>query len=64
MRKGTSEYALMVLFDLRLQAHHPLGTENKLCNPCFPLNFSFVYGDSDWVRSIDLDYARYCVESN
>jgi hypothetical protein len=30
MRKGTSEHALMVLFDLGLQAHHPLGTENKL----------------------------------
>jgi len=53
MREGTTEYALKNMFEVPLLAHEPLNTKEKLGNPTFPLAFSFVYGDDDWVRVLD-----------
>lgn len=51
MRPGTTEYALMILFNLGLLAHLPLGTKEKLLSPDFPIAVSFIYGENDWVRN-------------
>ena len=63
-RSGTTEAALMVNFDLTLHAHLPLGTEDKLADPNFPIPVSFFYGSRDWVRMIDKDFAQNCVAAN
>jgi len=63
-RSGTTEAALMVNFDLTLHAYLPLGTEDKLANPNFPIPVSFFYGSRDWVRNIDQDFAQNCVAAN
>ena len=49
MRDGTTEMAIMVLFNPLLRAHLPLGTEDKLASPTFPIPISIFYGDDDWV---------------
>jgi hypothetical protein len=49
MREGTTEKAIMVNFDQSLQSYTPLG--DILVDA--PFDFSFVYGDSDWVRRVD-----------
>jgi len=53
LRQGTTEYALMVNFEHGLQAKVPLSNQDKLGRPDFPVPFSFVYGDADWVPSVD-----------
>jgi len=47
MRKGTTEYALGIIFyvDNGYEAHHPIGTSEKLCSSDFTLPFSIIYGD-------------------
>ena len=62
--KGTTEYAIMVNFNFSLEAHLPLGTEEKYSNPDFPIPFSFIYGEKDWTRIVDKDCAKQCVEIN
>jgi len=57
LRSSTTDTALMVMFNVSLEAHMPLGTESKLCNADLPFNFSFVYGDKDWTRVVDKDFA-------
>ena len=48
----------MVNFDTDLYAHFPLGTEDKYMNPDgFPIPVSFVYGESDYMRAVELDFA-------
>ena len=59
MREGTTEKAIMVNFDQSLQSYTPLG--DILVNA--PFEFSFVYGDSDWVRRVDQDYAKTTIEA-
>mgnify|MGYP001037924200 CR=1 FL=1 len=53
MREGTSEFALLVMFTQGIQAHIPLGTDDKLASPNFPVPISYVLGDVDWVRFCD-----------
>lgn len=50
MRKGTTEYALGIIFyvDNGYEAHHSVGEIEKLCSPDFKLPFSIIYGDQDW----------------
>jgi len=55
MRPGTTEYAMMILFDLGLYSKLPLGTPDKMANDQFPIPFSFIYGERDWVRTVDVD---------
>jgi hypothetical protein len=43
----------MVLFDCALQARLPLSDKERLGNPNFPIPFSIIYGDNDWVLRID-----------
>jgi len=65
MRPGTTEYALMICFSLGLYSNVvPLGHEDKLCNKEFPIPISFIYGEKDWVRSVDSDYGKLVVEAN
>lgn len=49
MLDGTTEYAIMVMFDSSLHAVHPL--HDKLAECLFPV--SFIYGDRDWTKLID-----------
>mmetsp|Transcript_24695 Transcript_24695/g.38429 ORF Transcript_24695/g.38429 Transcript_24695/m.38429 type:complete len:139 (+) Transcript_24695:824-1240(+) len=64
MRPGTTEYGLMILFDVSLQPKLPLGTDDKLNNPEFPIPISFVYGSNDWTRVVDTDFGKKIVETN
>lgn len=57
MRRGTTEYAILIMFNPTLTAHLPLGTPDKLGNPDFPVPISFFYGDEDWVANVDEDAA-------
>jgi len=45
----------MILFDLGLYSKLPLGTPDKMANDQFPIPFSFIYGERDWVRTVDVD---------
>ena len=63
-RRGTTEHALTINFNFVLDCHTPLGTKEHFCSPTFPLDVSFIYGDADWVRHVDEDYAKNCVEAN
>ena len=49
MREGNTEKGITNLFELPLIAHIPLGGEDKLGNPDYPIACSFIYGDNDWV---------------
>ena len=53
MREGTTERGITNLFELPLIAHIPLGAEDKLGNPDYPIACTFIYGDNDWVQNID-----------
>ena len=54
----------MVNFNFSLEAHVPLGTVGKFSRPDFPIPFSFFYGELDWTRIVDKDWAKKCVEVN
>jgi len=58
MQKGTTEYAIMVNFDFSLYPAIPLGTPELLANPQFPIPVSFAYGEQDWTRVVDDDFAK------
>ena len=64
MRPGTTEYAIMVNFNYSLYPHFPLGTEDKLSNPDLPFGISFIYGQNDWTRVVDDDFAKIVCEKN
>lgn len=59
MRKGTTEKALMVNFQLGLKCVTPLGDVLK----DVPFDFSFIYGESDWVRNMEKEYAQISIEA-
>ena len=59
MRKGTTEKALMVNFEFGLKCVTPLGDVLGQA----PFDFSFIYGDNDWVRSVEKDYAKNPIET-
>ena len=70
MREGTSEFALLVMFTQGLQALLPLGTNDKLASPDFPVPISYILGDVDWVRYCDhhdtdnIHYGKILIEIN
>ena len=53
MRKGTTEFALMVLFDVGLQPKVSLSLPNMMADPNFPITYAIFFGDKDWVRNMD-----------
>ena len=53
MRPGTTEYAIMVNFDIGLVCKIPLEDASKLSNPDLPFAVSFIYGDNDWVANME-----------
>ena len=55
MLPGPSETAIHLIFTPGLQAHHPLGTKNRLGS--FEKPISFFYGEQDWVLEYDDDAA-------
>lgn len=57
MRKTTSEYALFILFNTDIMAKLPLGDFTRLGNPEFEVPISFIMGEFDWVRYLDVDDA-------
>ena len=48
MRRGSTEYALCIMFKLGMFAINYLEHENYLANPEFKMPMSFFYGDIDW----------------
>jgi len=64
MRPGTTEFGIMMLFDLGLYPKLSLGHPDRLMNPELPFPVSFIYGDRDWVRMIDDDAGRTICETN
>ena len=54
----------MVNFDTSLLAHLPLGTEDKLCNPDFPIPICFIYGGIDFMLLYEDEYGKKVVEIN
>ena len=59
-RKGTTEYALMVMFDSSLHAVYPL--HDELLDS--PFAVSFIYGDRDWTLVLDGETAEDIVNRN
>jgi len=49
-------------FDIVLDCYTPLGTTDLFCNPECAVNVSFIYGDHDWVRDSEEDFAKNIVE--
>ena len=65
MKKGaTSEYALLINFDSDMNAYLPLGSPNKMGNADYPVPFSIVHGDTDWVKDIDSGASEKIVAIN
>lgn len=64
MRPGTTEYAIMILFELGLVPKISLGHPDRLANPNFPIPVSFIYGDRDWVVLVDRNGGKNVVEVN
>ena len=56
MRKNPSETAIQIMFTPGLQAIFPLGDKEKLGSPSFPVAFTLIYGDNDWVTNLDDDW--------
>jgi hypothetical protein len=44
------------MFTPGLQAIFPLGDKEKLGSPTFPVAFTLIYGDNDWVTNLDDDW--------
>ena len=63
MRKGTTEHALTVLFDLGFQPHISLSLPNMMGDPNFPLTYAIFFGDSDWVRNMDNGDSKVLVDN-
>ena len=53
MRKGTSEYGLMIMFDIMFQPHLSLQDPSMMADPDFKVPFTVIFGDRDWVRRVD-----------
>jgi hypothetical protein len=65
MKPGaTTEFALLINFDSEMGAYLPLGTQEKMGGLDFPVPFSIVHGDIDWVRDIDMGASEEIVQIN
>lgn len=65
MRPGTTEYALMICFDIMLYCRYPpLANPERMASKEFPIPVSFIYGDADWVLSLEGDAGKNVVEAN
>ena len=62
--EATTEYALLVNFDPSFQAYLPLATSDKLASPDFAVPLVFVYGEIDWVKTMDDGAGLSCVTAN
>ena len=58
MRKGTSEYAMMILFDVGIFCKTPIG--DRLIES--GIDCSFIYGEQDWVLLVDEEYGKKITE--
>jgi len=63
MRPGSTEYALMVNFAPGLVCHIPLEDPSKLANPNLPFAVSFIYGDNDWVGSMEQEAPQRTIDA-
>ena len=64
MRRGTTEYALMLFFEPFMVCSIPLGATDRLGSPNAPIAVSFVYGDKDWVVSLEEDGPKDLVNNH
>jgi len=63
MRPGSTEYALMVNFAPGLVCHLPLEDPSKLANPNLPFAVSFIYGDNDWVGTMEQEAPQRTIDA-
>jgi hypothetical protein len=42
----------------------PLGTSDKLASPYFPVPLVFIYGELDWVKTMDDGAGLSCVAAS
>ena len=65
MKPGaTTEFALLINFDSDMNAYLPLAAPCKLASEDFPIPFSIVHGDIDWVKDIDQGASELLVNIN
>jgi len=64
MKKGWSDYAMLVLFDQFLRSRLPLATPTKLLDPNFPVPISIVMGSDDWMLKVDKGASQEIINSN
>ena len=63
MRKGTTEYALMLCFELGFYCKvTPLGNPTRL--PSLEVPITFIYGDDDWVYHVEQNAGKYVIDSH
>ena len=61
MLHGTTEYALMICFELGLYCKlTPLGHPSKL--PTLQIPITFIYGDKDWVKKAEQNAGQHVIE--
>ena len=63
MRPGTTEYALMVNFEIGLVCKLPLEDPSRLANQNLPFSVSFIYGDNDWVAGMEGESPQRAVDA-
>ena len=61
MHPSTSETAIMILFSQGLQSYLPLGSNERLANQNLGVPVSYVFGDADWMRHCEEDFAKEVV---
>ena len=64
MRPGSNDAAMMICFELGLYSKLSLGTPERFCSKDFPIPISFIYGDRDWTRGVDLDFGKTVISIN
>ena len=65
MKKGaTTEFALLINFDSDMSAYLPLGSPKKMGGVDYPVPFSIIHGDQDWVGDIDSGASEQIVGIN
>ena len=61
---ATTEFALLINFDSDMNSYLPLGSSDKMGGIFFPIPFSIVHGDDDWVKDIDCGASEDAVQVN
>ena len=64
MRKGWSDYAMLINFDCKLRALLPLATSSKFGSEDFQVPISILMGDRDWMLKADKGASEDVIAQN